>query len=165
MEEGLSDSGHLPNAETLAQANEGTNKLFQEVVERLYLNLLLSQRRHGLVIEPCDTLIDMCNEAKQSANRSEEVRMNKLIKKKLEQDRISWFHDNIAEGKWSAIAQLRKKPKRKQSTLQDKSSQLVYSDVKLETMAAWLHISKLFNGDIAQTQLRASSHHYSRNWV
>jgi len=83
-------------------------------------------------------LIDQRTAARLKQDSALELSLHKEIRKKAKEDRTNWLDKLLAEGRWSAIKNLRKGRLVRQGRLRDASGDLVDSSMWAETMAKHL---------------------------
>ena len=92
---------------------------------------------------PTLTLIKRRNDARNSGNREEEVRMNKHIRGAARKDRASWLNDLLVQGSWADIAKWKKLSRTNVTgrKLHDANGCVVESVMRAETFAE--HLEKV----------------------
>lgn len=83
-------------------------------------------------------LITERHAARQCGDRSREAQLNKQVKRSIQNDKSIWLDSLLASGDWSQIRKLRRPSSTKQGRLNDASGDLVDTDRRAETLAAYL---------------------------
>ena len=83
------------------------------------------------------SLIAKRDAARASGNHAEEMALSKQIKRQVRVDRAKWLDELVAKGDWSAIKLARGKSKRQLITLRDDQSNIVSTEHRAETLAAY----------------------------
>ena len=84
------------------------------------------------------SLIRLREAARSAGHDGEEKRMHKAVRKSVRSDRTAWVDACLAEGSWKAIKNFRKPRPTKQGRLRDDKDELVSSEHRADTRAAYL---------------------------
>ena len=90
----------------------------------------ISQRTQSLICGRC--------EARIGGNYVLEKNLNKEVRQSAKRDRAQWLDTLAGSGNWDAVRQLYKKKGHKQGRLRDSDGNLVSSESRADTMAAFL---------------------------
>ena len=83
------------------------------------------------------SLIAKRDAARACGDHTEEMALSKQIKHQVRIDRAKWLDDIVAKGDWDAIKLVRSKAKRQLVTLCDDQSNIVSTEHRAETLAAY----------------------------
>ena len=83
-------------------------------------------------------LVQQRQDAREHGNIALEKSLNKSVHKSARADRAAWLDNLVKDGTWEGVRKLRRPRKANQGRLRDEAGNLVSSESRAETMAAYL---------------------------
>eukprot|EP00973_Karenia_brevis_P032078 4425269-Karenia_brevis.AAC.1 len=116
-----------PNCVDPQIINETWKQAFDQASPILETNIILPKNRPWISDRRLEHIAKR-NAARAERRDEEVIKLNKLIKSSVKEDRRQWFHEMLESGDWSAVQKFRKYKPTKCANLKDSSGNLLWSD-------------------------------------